>query len=162
MRIRICIFALVLPVSMMAGLVRFEVTERSAVLQGKAFGATGAYERFVGRAYFEVDPHAPANQLIANIKRAERNGRGKVAFFADFYVIGPVDPRKGNSTLLFEVGNRGRKSLLTAFSRAQSSFDPRTAGEFGDGLLLEKGFTLAWVGWQFDVPREPPAQLLPR
>src|SRR6266700_3928053 len=62
----------------------------------------------------------------------------------------------GNGTLLFEVGNRGRKSLLTVFSRAKSSFDPRTAGEFGDGLLLEQGFTLAWVGWQLDVPREPP------
>lgn len=156
MRTRICIFALLLPVSLLAGLVRFEVTERSAVLQGKAFGATGAYERIVGRAYFEVDPNAPANQLIANIKRARRNDHGQVAFFADFYVISPVDPKKGNGTLLFEVGNRGRKSLLTAFSRAKSSFDPRTAGEFGDGLLLEQGFTLAWVGWQFDVPREPP------
>ena len=93
MRIRICIFCLLLPVIAMAGLVRFEVTERSAVLQGKAFGATGAYERLVGKAYFEVDPNAPANQLIANIKRAERNGLGKVTFFADFYVISPVDPR---------------------------------------------------------------------
>jgi hypothetical protein len=107
-RIRICIFALSLPVIAMAGLVRFEVTERSAVLEGKAFG-----------------------------------------------VISPVDRKKGNGTLLFEVGNRGRKSLLTVFSRAKSSFGPRTAGEFGDGLLLEQGFTLAWVGWQFDVPREP-------
>src|SRR5258706_3067293 len=140
----------------MAGLVRFEVTERSPVLQGKTFGAAGAYERFIGKAYFEVDPNAPANQLIANIKRAQRNSRGKVAFFADFYVISPVDSKKGNGTLLFEVGNRGRKSLLTVFSRSKSSFDPRTPGEFGDGLLLERGFTLAWVGWQFDVPREPP------
>src|SRR5438445_6956737 len=155
-RIRICIFALLAPVSMMAGLVRFEVIERSAVLQGKAFGASGAYERLVGRAYFEVDPNAPANQLIANIKRAQRNDRGQVEFFADFYVISPVNPRKGNGTLLFEVGNRGRKGLLTAFSRAKSSFDPRTEAEFGDGLLLKEGFTLAWVGWQFDVPREPP------
>ena len=104
MRLRICIFALSLPVITMAGLVRFEVTERSAVLQGKAFGATGAYERFVGRAYFEVDPNAPANQLIANIKRAQRNCRGQVTFFADFYVISPVDPKKGNGTLLFESG----------------------------------------------------------
>jgi hypothetical protein len=153
-RARICSFALFLPVSLLAGLVRFEVTERSAVLQGKAFGATGPCERVVGRAYFEVDPNAPANQLIANIKRAQRNDRGQVAFFADFYVISPLDPKKGNGTLLFEVGNRGRKSLLTVFSRAKSSFDPRTAGEFGDGLLLEQGFTLAWVGWQFDV--QPP------
>src|ERR1700686_4097396 len=140
---RICILALYLPFSSMAELVRFEVTERSPVLQGKSFGSAGAYERFVGRVYFAVDPNAPANQLIANLKRAPRNDRGEVTFFADFYVISPVDPRKGNGTLLFEVGNRGRKSLLTVFSRAKSSFDPRTEAEFGDGLLLKEGFTLA-------------------
>jgi hypothetical protein len=153
---RICILALWLPFSTMAGLVRFEVTERSPVLQGKSFGPAGPYERIIGRAYFAVDPNAPANQLITNLKRAPRNDRGQVTFFADFYVISPVDPRKGNGTLLFEVGNRGRKSLLTVFSRAKSSFDPRTEAEFGDSLLLKEGFTLAWVGWQFDVPREPP------
>jgi hypothetical protein len=153
---RICILALWLPFGTMAGLVRFEVTERSPVLQGKSFGPAGPYERIIGRAYFAVDPNAPANQLIANLKRAPRNDRGEVTFFADFYVISPVDPRKGNGTLLFEVGNRGRKSLLPVFSRAKSPFDPRTEAEFGDGLLLKEGFTLAWVGWQFDVPREPP------
>src|ERR1022692_1420404 len=98
---RFCILALWLPLTLSAGLVRFEVTERSPVLGGKPFGAVGAYERIVGRAYFEVDPNAPANQLIANVKRAPRNERGKVAFFADFYVIAPADPRKGNGTLLF-------------------------------------------------------------
>src|SRR2546427_9027308 len=91
-RIRICIFALMLPISMMAGLVRFEVTERSAVLQGKAFGASGAYERFVGRAYFEVDPEAPANQLIPNINQADRNARARAPFFPTFSVLSPADP----------------------------------------------------------------------
>src|SRR5579863_10294176 len=144
---RFLILVLWLPFSLFAGLIRFEVTERSPVLDGKAFGAAGAYERIVGRAYFEVDPNAPANQLIANLKRAPRNERGKVTFFADYYVISPVDPRKGNGTLLFEVGNRGRKGLLSAFSRAKGSNDPRSEAEFGDALLLTEGFTLAWVGW---------------
>src|SRR5207237_9393349 len=142
---------------------RFEVTERSLVLPwlkdstaGKSFGAAGPYERIVGRVYFAVDPNAPANQLIANLKQAPRNDRGQVTFFADFYVICPVDPHKANGTLLFEVGNRGRKSLLTAFSRAKSSFDPRTEGEFGDGLILTDGFRLACVGCELDVPRGRP------
>lgn len=26
---------------------------------------------------------------------------------------------------------------------------------FGDLLLMEKGFTLVWVGWQWDVPLSP-------
>jgi hypothetical protein len=153
---RIALFAIWLPCCAFAGLLRFEVTERSPVLQGKAFGTAGGYERIVGRVYFAVDPDAPANRLIANLKKAPRNAGGEVEFYADFYILAPAAPEKGNGTLLFEVGNRGRKSLLSVFSRAKSSFDPRTEAEFGDGLLLQQGFALAWVGWQFDVPREPP------
>ncbi len=33
-----------------------------------------------------------------------------------------------------------------------NSLDPQTAADFGDGFLLEQGFTLLWVGWQFDAP----------
>ncbi len=153
---RFVLLAIWLPCCASAGLVRVEVTERSPVLQGKSFGAAGSYERIVGRAYFAVDPDAPANRLIVNLKKAPRNAAGRVEFYADFYVLSPAAPGKGNGTLLFEVSNRGRKSLLTVFSRAKPSNDPRDDAEFGDGLLLQEGFTLAWVGWQFDVPREPP------
>jgi hypothetical protein len=37
------------------------------------------------------------------------------------------------------------------FGRAAGT-DPQTAEQFGDGFLLEQGFTLMWIGWQFDVP----------
>jgi hypothetical protein len=153
---RIALLAIWLPWCAFAGLLRFEITERSPVLQGKPFGTAGAYERIVGRAYFAVDPDAPANRLIVNLKKAPRNAAGQVEFYADYYLLSPAAPQKGNGTLLFEVSNRGRKGLLSTFSRAKSSFDPRTEAEFGDGLLLQQGFTLAWVGWQFDVPRQPP------
>jgi hypothetical protein len=139
-----------------AALVRVELTERSAILDGRAFGKAGAYERLIGKAYFAVNPLAAANADVVNLKLAPRNASGQVEFYADFVIFAPVDPRKGNGTLLFEVSNRGRKGLLATFSRAQASNDPRTAAEFGDALLLEEGFTLAWLGWQFDVPREPP------
>jgi hypothetical protein len=33
--------------------------------------------------------------------------------------------------------------------------DPRTAKDMGDPLLFEQGFTLVWVGWEWDVPRRP-------
>ena len=42
--------------------------------------------------------------------------------------------------------------MLGFFNRAAGSLDPQTAEEFGDGFLLEQGFTLLWVGWQFDPP----------
>ncbi|HET9467714.1 MAG TPA: hypothetical protein VFO48_04855, partial [Vicinamibacterales bacterium] len=39
-----------------AEVVRIEVRTRADVAGGKAFGATGPYEKLAGRIYFEVDP----------------------------------------------------------------------------------------------------------
>ena len=57
--------------------------------------------------------------------------------------------------MLYEVSNRGNKSMLTHFNRAAPSFDPRSSEDFGDGLLMNQGYTLLWVGWQFDMPDAP-------
>lgn len=150
------IVAFFVPLLLHAALVRVEVSERSPILDHKAFGKTGAYERIIGKAYFAVDPKAAANRDVVNLEFAPRNAKGLVEFYADFVLFAPTDPKKSNGTVLFEVSNRGRKSLLHAFSQGRGSNDPRSAAEFGDALLLEQGFTLAWLGWQFDVPREPP------
>src|SRR5690242_15395552 len=96
-----------LPVLLPAALLRMEVSERSDVLGGKAFGAAGAYERIAGKAFFAVDPALPANRIIADIARAPRNDAGLVEFSADFYCLKPRDPRRGNHAVLFEVSNRG-------------------------------------------------------
>lgn len=152
-------FVLLLPFALLtlpAAVTRVEITERSPILAGKSFGAAGPYERLVGKVHFAVDPFAAANRDVVNLALAPRNAQGEVEFFADFVVFAPRDPAKGNGTLLFEVSNRGRKGLLATFSRGAGSNDPRTAAEFGDALLLEQGFLLVWLGWQFDVPREPP------
>ncbi len=136
-------------------LLRVEVEERSDVLGGRPFGASGAYERIQARAYFAVDPKAPANRAIADIGLAPRNDEGLVEFSADLYVLKPRDPRTGNGALLFEVSNRGGKGMLGIFDFAAGSRDPRSEKELGDGYLLEKGYTLVWLGWQFDVARQP-------
>ena len=66
----------------------------------------------------------------------------------------PRDPDNGNGAVLYEVSNRGRKGMLAMYNRATSSQPiPGPAAEFGDNFLLERGFTLIWLGWQFDVPR---------
>jgi hypothetical protein len=150
------LLALLTPFVLPAALVRVEVSERSPILDGKSFGKAGTYERLIGKAYFAVDPMAAANRDVVNLQFAPRNAKGLVEFYADFVLFTPTDPGKSNGTLFFEVSNRGRKGLLRTFSLARNSNDPRTAEEFGDALLLEQGFTLAWLGWQFDVPREPP------
>ena len=64
----------------------------------------------------------------------------------------PTDPQKGNGAVFYEVSNRGNKSLLTEFDRAgRGALDPRTAEDFGDGFLLQQGYTILWLGWQSDV-----------
>ncbi len=144
------LFLVALPVH--AEIVRIEVKSRADVLAGKAFGAAGPYEKLSGTIYFAVDPRNRANRIITDIDQAPRNGSGRVEFSSDFYLIKPKDPARGNGTLLYEVSNRGGKGMLGFFNFAQGNLDPRTAEQFGDGFLLERGFTLLWVGWQFDPP----------
>lgn len=135
-----------------AALVRIEVLERSDVLDGRAFGAAGPYERIVGKAYFAADPAAGPNRSVRDLDKAPRNENGMVEFSADLYVLKPRDPARGNGAALYEVSNRGRKGMLAMFNRAAGSLDPRAPDHFGDGLLLERGYLLVWLGWQFDVP----------
>jgi hypothetical protein len=138
-----------------AAIVRLDIKERSDILDGQSFGNAGAYERIVGKAYFAINPKLPANQAIVDIDKAPRNHDGLVEFSSDVFMLRPKDPKKGNGTVLYEVSNRGSKSMLTHFNRAAGSLDPRSADEFGDGLLMNQGYTLLWVGWQFDMPDLP-------
>lgn len=135
-----------------ADVVRIEVKTRADVLGGRAFGAAGAYEKIAGTLYFAVDPAAGPNRIITDIDKAPKNAAGRVEFSSDFYLIKPKDTARGNGTLLYEVSNRGGKSMIGFFNFATGSLDPTKDNEFGDGFLLEQGFTLLWVGWQFDPP----------
>ena len=136
-----------------ADVVRIEVKSRTDILAGQAFGGAGSFEKLTGLIHFAVDPRTPANQIIADIDKAPRNAAGLVEFSSDFYLIRPKDPSKGNGTLLYEVSNRGGKGMVGFFNFARGGGpDPQTAEHFGDGFLLERGFSLIWIGWQFDVP----------
>ena len=135
-----------------AELVRIEVKLRADVLAGQAFGPAGPYEKLAGILHFAVDPRNAANRIITDLDKAPKNARGLLEFSSDFYLIKPKDPSRGNGTLLYEVSNRGGKGMLGFFDFAAGSLDPTSAAEFGDGFLLEQGFTLMWIGWQFDPP----------
>ncbi len=134
---------------------RVELTERSGVLESAPQGSAGPYERIIAKAYFAVDPKLAPNRIIADLDLAPRNADGLVEFSADVYILKPRDSAKGNGTALVEISNRGGKGLLSTFDFASGSPDPRTERDFGDGFLLRQGFTLVWVGWEFDVPRAP-------
>ena len=142
-----------------AEIVRFEIRERSDVLDGRPFGLAGAYEQIKGVAHFAFDPENPANRIVADIALAPRNAEGKVEMSAEFHMVRPKLMGKGRGTLLLEVNNRGRKGLLGYFNRARGSLDPTTEAHFGDGFLMRHGFTLLWLGWQWDVPDDDPLRM---
>jgi len=138
-----------------AHVVRLRVERRELILDGRAFGAAGPYEKLVGKVDFGLDPALPRNGEIVDLKLAPRNSRGEVEASADFYMLKPVDPKRGNGRLFYEVGNRGGKAMLATFQKAAGSADPATEAQFGDGALMRQGFTLLWMGWQWDVPERP-------
>src|SRR5258708_12430500 len=96
-----------------AGVVRMEVKERSDVLEGRAFGKTGGYERIVGKVYFAIDPKLPVNHVIADIDKAPRNKGGMVEFSSDFYLLRPKDLKQANSAAFYQHSHRSNTSLLT-------------------------------------------------
>lgn len=153
MVLRTLVVLLLVAAPVSAEVVRIEVKSRADIAAGRAYGAVGPYEKVIGIIHFAVDPRNPANRIIADIDKAPRNAAGLVEFSSDFYLIRPKDPARGNGTVLYEVSNRGGKGLpgFFNFGRAAGT-DPQTAEQFGDGFLLERGFTLMWIGWQFDVP----------
>ena len=136
-----------------AEVVRVEVERRDDIADGGSYGLAGAYERVAGRIHYAVDPANAANGVITDIDYAPTDDAGRVEFSADFVLVKPKDVSAGNGAVFFEVANRGRIGALGRFNRAPASPDPLSAADFGDGFLLEEGFTLLWVGWQHDTPQ---------
>ena len=149
------LLTLVAAAPLSADVVRIEVQTRSDLAGGQAFGSAGAYEKLAGKIYFAVDPSLPANKIVTDLDKAPRNAAGKVEFSSYFYLIKPKQIEKGNGAVLYEVSNRGGKGMLGFFNHAAGSLDPSKPEEMGDGFLMKQGFTLLWVGWQFDPPQRP-------
>jgi hypothetical protein len=145
------IFTFLVQTSAFAEVTKVTIATKATVADGQSFGKTGPYEKLVGTIEFALDPTERHNKAIADLEHATKGPDGKVHFSADLFVLQPVDSSKGNGVLLFEISNRGSKGMLGRFNRAPASTDPTTAAQMGDGFLMREGYTLVWVGWQFDV-----------
>lgn len=131
--------------------VRLEIDRRLEFAGGRAFGPAGPYERLTGAAHFAIDPAESRLAGIVDLDLAPRNAEGRVEFSADLDIIKPVDVRLGNRRLLYEVSNRGNRSLLTAYKGGAPSSDPQTPEHAGTGFLMERGYSLVWSGWQGEL-----------
>ena len=96
------------------------------------------YEWVEATVDFAVDPELLANERIVDLDLAPRDGDGLVRFDADLKLLRPVDG--GNGKLLFVVPNRGM---------------PTYAPWLKGGFLLDRGYTIASCGWQWDTQRGP-------
>ncbi|TDK99984.1 hypothetical protein EI067_03025 [Mycobacterium paragordonae] len=100
--------------------------------------ADNRYENVEATVTFAVDPEYQANLRIADLRLAPRDADGLVRFDADLRLLRPVGG--GNGKLLFVVPNRGV---------------PTNAPWLKNGFLLDRGWTIASCGWQWDVQRGP-------
>lgn len=135
-----------------ARVARFVVEQRRAFAGGMEFGEVGPYERLDGTAHMEVDPDDPLNAVIVNLDRAPRNARGLVEFSTTFFILKPVEMRRGNGKIFYGINNRGRKlESGLRWHHVPPSNDPLTAEHAGDGFLMRLGYTVVDAGWQGDV-----------
>jgi hypothetical protein len=59
--LRLLAIALLMPASVEAGVTRLQIDRREIVLDGRAFGAAGPYEKLSGTVHFALDPALPQN-----------------------------------------------------------------------------------------------------
>jgi hypothetical protein len=150
--------ALLLPsLTANAEVIRFEVQQSDPAFEGRAFGSVGPYVKITARATIAVDPTDPHNAVLADIDKAPRDERGLVEAVADVVLLRPADPLRANGTLLVDIPNRGTKLAPQLFDDAAKpgGNDAEKAADAGTGFLHGQGYTMAWIGWQADIPSKP-------
>ncbi len=133
--------------------VKLEISRRSPYAGGKTFGDVGKYEQIDGTAHYAVDPLHPANAGIVDLDLAPRDSDGKVRFASDFTLLKPLRMENGNGSLLYDVVNRGRKTVMARFNNSGRPTMPSDPLDPGDGFLMRHGYSVVFGGWQADVPR---------
>lgn len=131
-----------------ARVIRVDISSRTDVLGGKIFGTTGAYERITGKVHFQIAVANPHNARIVDLKNAVNLHNGEVEFVSDFIAVRPKDPAKGNGSLLLEVPNRGHSGIISLVDGGDADLSTSA----GDAWLLNRGFTIVALGWQWDAP----------
>ena len=120
-----CIALIAATQSALASVTNVEVLQRTDI-------AKSDYELITGKLHFEIDPKLPQNAIIADVELAPLNVAGKVSFTSDLRIMRPKDAAKSNGAAWVEIPNRGGKASL-----------PKS--------MMDQGFTLLNVGWEFDL-----------
>ena len=143
--------------SCQAEVVKFDIQERSIAFEGRVFPNVGTYTLIKAKAIVALDPNDKRNSVIADLSFAPKNAKGQVEAAADVVLLQPTNIQAGNQTLLVDVPNRGRKLAPQLFddSPQPGANNTEKAQDAGIGYLHRQGYTMAWIGWQGDIPTQP-------
>jgi hypothetical protein len=141
---------LAVPSAVQARLTRFVVLTREApTFGGYSWPGVGQYEKIAGKAYAEVNPFDPKNAGIVDIQLARRNINGNVEYWFDFYILKPINLRRGAHKVMYEPPNRGNKTWAT-LGRFPGGNDPGSVTDpivLANAFFMPRGYTMVWSGW---------------
>jgi hypothetical protein len=134
-----------------ARVTQITITNETPTFGGASFGTVGQYERIEGTLTGEVDPSDALNAIIVDIELAPRNANGAVSYSADFQILRPVNLAQGNHRVLFELPNRGGTNALGTLNDSKTANTTATAGDPGNGFLMNEGYTIVEGAWDITV-----------
>ena len=146
--------ALGAPLAADARITRIEIDatkSESPTFGGYSWPKVGQYEKVVGKAYGEVNPHDRQNRVIVDIEFAPRNARGNVEYAFNFYILKPIDLSKGADKMMYEPPNRGGKTWSALGRVSGGGDDPGSITDptvLANSFLMPRGYTIAWSGWE--------------
>lgn len=154
MRPRLFFGVLLLPLLLLGSAAQGGILALDVVEERRLELPWGTVVELQGVARFALDPADPANAAIVDLAYAPVGDDGRVHFDADFILQIP-EALPPSPVLLLEVSNRGSRGVISMFNLAGRGPHETLEAAFGDGFLQRQGLVLGWLGWQFDVPREP-------
>src|ERR1700752_5116533 len=135
-----------------ARITRIQITTtESPTFGGFSWPGVGQYEKLVGKAFGEGDPQSRLNRDIVDIEFAPVNARGKVEYSFNFYILKPIDLKKGADKVMYEPPNRGGKTWTALGRVTGGGDDPGSITDpvvLANSFLMPRGFSLVWSGWE--------------
>src|SRR5215468_1111067 len=130
---------------------KIQITAReSPTFGGYSWPGVGQYEKIAGKAFAEVDPLDPLNAGIVDLQLAQQNANGNVEYSFDFYILKPIDLRRGAHKVMYEPPNRGNKTWGTLGRFPAGGNDPGSVTDpavLANAFFMPRGYTMVWSGW---------------
>ncbi|HEV3057383.1 MAG TPA: alpha/beta hydrolase domain-containing protein [Vicinamibacterales bacterium] len=160
-RFQIVLAAIVLSLAVVSGadakVTKIQITTKeSPTFGGHSFPGVGQYEKIAGKAFGELDPNDPKNAAIVDLKLA-RNPSGRIEYSFDFYILKPIDLKRGAHKVMYEAPNRGNKGF-GSLNRGAGGNNPGSvvdSEELANTFLLQRGYSLVWSGWDASAIAAP-------